>query len=169
MLMPAVKALARQFELAPQLQPTNAKAQLRRRGLKVGNLNLLVPHDSGGELLEDVRLHALPRTAHWCRGLINLRGHLIPAFDLHECFGIKPLQAGQQWWLALGRGDDAIAFAIDALPVMLQAAESSTVQAAVVPEPLRAYLGQAYRIDGELWLEFEHQQYFRSIAQQVAA
>jgi chemotaxis signal transduction protein len=169
MLMPAVKALARQFELAPQAQPAVAKSETRRRGLTIGNLKLLVSHDSGGELIEEVRLHALPRTARWCRGLINLRGHLIPAFDLHECFGLKPTAACPQWWLALGRGDEAVAFSIDALPVMLQAVEVSTVQAAVVPEPLRPYLGKGYRIDGELWLEFLHQSYFRAIAQQVAA
>lgn len=169
MLLPAVKALARKFELAQETQPTVAKAELRRRGLKIGNLNLLVPHDSGGELIEDVRLHALPRTARWCCGLINLRGHLIPAFDLHECFGLKSARAIRQWWLVLGHGDDAVAFPIDALPLMLQSVESPTVQAAVVPEALRAYIGKAYRIDGELWLEFLHQQYFTSIAQQVAA
>ena len=169
MLMSAVKALARRFELPAQAESAVERREVRRRGLRVGNLNLLVPHDSGGELMEESQIHPLPRTASWCRGLINLRGQLVPAFDLHEYLGLRRLRASREWWLVLGRGDTAIAFALDALPVMLQATTPAVIQPAVVPDSLRAFIDSGFRIDGELWLEFAYRDFFTTLAQRVAA
>lgn len=164
MLMQAVVALARKFELADQPAPAKARTERRFRGLRVGNLGLLVAHDCGGEIIEEARVFPLPRTAAWCRGLINLRGNLIPAFDLHESLGLARLRAAKQWWLALGARENALAFPVDALPVSLVANEATTVQAAVIPEQLRAHTGAGYRIDGELWLEFRYQDFFRALS-----
>jgi chemotaxis signal transduction protein len=168
-LMKAVAALSRTFKL-PQTDTRSGRTQdLRWRGLRIGNLALLVPHDSGGELLEEVRLCALPHTQRWCRGLINLRGRLIPVFDLHEYFGLTRQRAQKQWWLVLGGGDDALAFPIDALPQTLTSTATAQVQPAALPDALRAFVSIAYRIDGALWLKFDHREFFRSLTPQAAA
>jgi len=168
-LMKAVAALSRSFELPRITAVAKTIADTRWRGLRIGNLALLVPHDSGGELLEDIRICTLPHTRRWCRGLINLRGRLIPAFDLHEYFGITRQRAPKQWWLVLGNGDDALAFPIDALPLTLTASVTSQVQPAALPESLRAFVATAYRIDGALWLQFDHREFFRALTPQAAA
>ena len=77
------------------------------------------------------------------------------------------LRAARQWWLVLGARDDALAFPVDALPVSLLANETTTVQATVIPEPLRAHTGSGYRIDGELWLEFRYRDFFRALSSVV--
>ncbi|HEU4602923.1 MAG TPA: chemotaxis protein CheW [Steroidobacteraceae bacterium] len=160
----AIVALARTFDLPEQdAQPTHVRQQ-RWRGLRIGNLGLLVDHSCGGEIIEDAKVFALPRAAKWCRGLINLRGHLIPAIDLHELIGLTHLRAARQWWLALGRSEDALAFPIDALPVALEAQEAAQVHATLIPEALRAFTGNGHRIGGELWLEFRHGEFFKSLA-----
>lgn len=169
MSMPAVAALSRSFELANDSSMTAKKIETRRRGLRIGNLNLLVPHDSGGELIEDVRLFPLPRTAPWCRGLVNLRGQLVPAFDLHESLDLTRLRPARQWWLVLGRGEDAVAFAIDALPRLLSASTSAVVQSAVLPNALRPFIGGGFRIEDELWLEFDYRAYFGALTPRAAA
>jgi chemotaxis signal transduction protein len=172
-LLPAVQALTRQF--ASNALPGTEKRNIeqRWRALEVGNLRLLVAHDCGGELLEQPNVFPLPRTVSWCRGLINLRGHLIPAFDLHACLGLTPpnasLRGPRQWWLVLGQGKNALAFLVDALPRSLSIAASSSVTMAVMPERLRAHLGAAYRVDGELWLEFRYQDFFTALTPAMAA
>jgi chemotaxis signal transduction protein len=163
-LQKAVVALARTFILPAESNKAIAKRQQRWRGLRIGNLGLLVEHDSGGEIIEDAKVFALPRAGAWCRGLINLRGHLIPAIDLHELIGLTHQRASQQWWLALGRGEEALAFPIDALPNSLTAQEPTEVHSTLVPEALRAYSGSGYRIDGLLWLEFRHRDFFKTLA-----
>jgi twitching motility protein PilI len=164
MLMKAITALTRTFELPEQTAPRSARAEQRFRGLRIGNLRLLVAHDCGGEIIEDARIFPLPRAAAWCRGLVNLRGNLIPAFDLHESLGLTRLRAARQWWLALGTRDDALAFPVDALPLALLANEPAVVQSSVIPEQLRAHVGAGFRIDGELWLEFRHRDFFRALS-----
>jgi twitching motility protein PilI len=171
MLMKAIAALTRTFELPEPAAPRRARVEQRYRGLRIGNLSLLVAHDCGGEIIEDARIFPLPRAAifplpraaAWCRGLINLRGNLIPAFDLHESLGLTRLRAARQWWLALGTRDDALAFPVDALPVALLAKEPAVVQSSVIPDQLRAYVSVGFRIDGELWLEFRHRDFFRAL------
>jgi chemotaxis signal transduction protein len=160
----AVVALARTFDLPDEAARPTQRREHRWRGLRIGNLGLLVEHDCGGEIIEEAKVFALPRAAAWCRGLINLRGHLIPAIDLHELIGLTHLRAPKQWWLALGRGEDALAFPIDALPSSLLAHESAHVHLTLIPETLRAFTGAGYRIDGELWLEFRHRDFFKTLA-----
>jgi chemotaxis signal transduction protein len=160
----AIVALARTFDLPDEASQPAQRREQRWRGLRIGNLGLLVEHDCGGEIIEDTKVFALPRAAAWCRGLINLRGHLIPAIDLHELIGLTHLRAARQWWLALGRGEDALAFPIDALPSSLLAQESAHVHLTLIPETLRAFTGAGYRIGGELWLEFRHRDFFKTLA-----
>jgi chemotaxis signal transduction protein len=160
----AVVALARTFDLPDDTAKPAQRREQRWRGLRIGNLGLLVEHDCGGEIIEEAKVFALPRAAAWCRGLINLRGHLIPAIDLHELIGLTHLRAPRQWWLALGRGEDALAFPIDALPGSLLAHESAYVHLTLIPEKLRPFAGAGYRIDGELWLEFRHRDFFKTLA-----
>jgi len=163
MLLKATIALERRFELPDEASPAQDPEGRRYCGLRVGNLGLLVAHDVGGEIIEDARVFPLPRAASWCRGLINLRGNLIPAFDLHESLGLTHLKASRQWCLALGAGQAMLAFPVDALPVALRAEEGSMVRTHVTLDPLRAHAGATYRINGDLWLEFKHLEFFRAL------
>jgi chemotaxis signal transduction protein len=163
MLMSASVALERRFELPDAATPAKDSGERRFLGLRIGNLGLLVPHDLGGEIIEDARIFQLPRAPDWCRGLINLRGHLIPAFDLHESLGLTRFRASRQWWLALGTGPDTLAFPIDALPVSLITNAAAVVRTQVSHAPLRAHAGETFRINGDLWLEFQHRPFLRSL------
>ena len=167
--MKAVIALSRVFTLPQTKDAPQKVANERWRGLRIGNLALLVPHDCGGEVLDDARFASLPHTANWCRGLINLRGRIVPAFDLHEFFGLTHLREKKQRWLVLGGGEEAVAFPIDALPQTLTSASTAQVQPAALPNALRAFISVGYRIEDELWLKFDHRAFFRAITPQVAA
>jgi hypothetical protein len=83
-------------------------------------------------------------------------------FDLHDRLRLAHLRAAKQWWLVLGRGVDAVAFAIDALPKVVVVDDAAKIQTIAVPTELRSFAGQAYRSGGELWLEFKHREFFRS-------
>jgi chemotaxis signal transduction protein len=167
MLMRASLALERRFELPDAAVPAKDNGERRFLGLRIGNLGLLVAHDLGGEIIEDARIFPLPRAPSWCRGLINLRGHLIPAFDLHESLGLTHFRAARQWWLALGAGPNTLAFPIDALPATLVANSMSIVRTQVPHAPLRPHAGETFRINGDLWLEFKHREFFRSLCAPV--
>src|SRR5262245_40058663 len=119
--MKAVEALQRVLVLPAAAAPSALQEpELKRRGLRLGNLGLLVEHDRAGEILEHAAPQPLPRTAAWCCGLIGLRGRLLPAFDLHRYFGLSRSSDAQQWWLALDAGENSVAFVVDALPQVLR-------------------------------------------------
>ena len=56
-------------------------------GFRVGSLGLLVPVDIYCEVIEQVQVNPLPNTRIWFGGLLNLRGNLVPAIDLHRLLG----------------------------------------------------------------------------------
>jgi twitching motility protein PilI len=162
-LMKAIDALNRQFELPVASVPAS-QPERRWRGLRVGNVGLLVPHDSGGELLEDAHVYPLPRAPAWCRGLINLRGQQIPVFDLHEYFNLSSYRAPKQWCLIIGRGADSVCFYIDALPRSVVVTDAARLQSAIIPVELRPFVNHVYRIADEFWLEFKDRDFFASLA-----
>ena len=48
------------------------------------------------ELIGLMAITRVPRTAHFIRGVINLRGRVIPVVDLRMKFGMSPLEATDQ-------------------------------------------------------------------------
>jgi twitching motility protein PilI len=162
-MLKATEALSRHFEVAATSNRAQAIAR-RKRGLQIGTLRLLVPHDCGGEIIDNPRVCHLPLMPAWCSGLINLRGRLLPVFDLHTCLKVAPITP-RSWVLALGNGDDTAAFSIDALPQSLQVDTETSLAPSALPDTLQPFVEAAFRIDGELWLDFQHLRFFRSLSQ----
>ena len=167
--MKAVQALDRRFDVPAVVTALPQVRERRMRGVRVGTLCLLVAHDCGGEILDAPRVRRLPLMPSWCSGLINVRGQLIPAFDLHACLDMAQQRATRQWWLVLGGGESAVAFPIDALPQSLLLSQATSIQTLALPERLQPHVVNGFRIDGELWFEFRHLEFFKSLRYQNAA
>lgn len=168
-LLESAEALSRRLSLADAdvARPAHENEADRRRGLVIGTLGLLVAVDVKGEVLDDAELHPLPRTRSWCRGLVNVRGRLLPAFDLHEYLSVSA--AERRWWLVLRTDVHELAVAVDALPPSVNVASGSRVDPdPALPEKLREHVDAAYRIDDRLWLEFRHGDLFSRLAADVA-
>ncbi|MDL5032268.1 chemotaxis protein CheW [Pelomonas sp. APW6] len=58
--------------------------------------SLLVPIDAVREILEVGRLTPLPQTPGFVRGVMNLRGSVIPVIDLSARFGHGPIEVGRR-------------------------------------------------------------------------
>lgn len=79
---------------APGAQPVEATQPLLR--MAVGTEALAVPIDDVREILEVGRLTALPRTPDFVRGVMNLRGAVVPVIDLAARVGQPPTVLGRR-------------------------------------------------------------------------
>ncbi len=93
---------------------------LERMGFGVGDLSLLLPPNSGREVIPAPPASRLPNTVAWLLGLANVRGNLIPVVDTAVALGAtRELGKPPPYALVFGHADTAIALLIDGLPRLL--------------------------------------------------
>ena len=76
-------------------QPSNASARQVLR-LAAGAQSLLVPIESVREILEVGRLTQVPHAPTLLRGVMNLRGAVVPVVDLAARCGLPPCRIGRR-------------------------------------------------------------------------
>lgn len=85
--------------------------------LSVANLEFLVPIVDIVEILEKKSLTAIPGSAPWVKGVLNLRGRLLPVYGATEFFrgAAKPGAAAALEILVVDRGALFCGIAVDAI------------------------------------------------------
>ncbi len=78
---------------AAGLQASPPSSLLR---MAVGGVAMAVPIDDVREILEVGRLTALPRTPEFVRGVMNLRGAVVPVIDLAARVGMAAISIGRR-------------------------------------------------------------------------
>ena len=147
--------------------PSAADVQLRY-GFRIGGIGLLIQPHTHSEALERVHVYPIPNTTEWLKGLINLRGNLVPLFDIKPLLEMEEKEYAKPMILILDEGDRAVGIKIDGLP---QAPDLSRSLQRLPPLPLvlRDFATAAYVKDGLIWLEFDHRGFFEALAMQLAA
>ena len=138
-----------------------------RYGFRVGGVGLLIGQDTVSEVMEQTSIYPLPNTPSWFPGLVNLRGNLVPVFDMQQFLELgDSIASKKHWLLILDRGDQAVGVLIGELPQM---AVTRHVLARLPPLPstLRPHIAQAYVQDDIVWLEFNHQSFFQALGRWV--
>jgi len=143
-----------------------------RYGFRIGSLGLLIEPGQASEIVQRPVIYPLPNTASWLKGLVNLRGNLVPVLDLHLLLDI-PEQADaraaeRSLLLVLGKGEDALALGIDGLPQSVDLS-APLPQAPPLPNLLREHQRGAYVDDDCVWLEVDVQAMVRTLSGHMAA
>jgi len=168
LLSPTV-ALTRYFVTPDQEHNLSGSAGVQRYGFRIGACRLVHDLSLEVELIELPRCYDLPNSSAWFSGLVNLRGNLIPVFDLKSLLGISGPTGYRQMLLVIGSGEKVAALVIDGTPDHITIDAGSRVdQPDYVPEILRDYLQGAYEYAGEIWYQADYEGLFQSLAQRTA-
>lgn len=150
-----------------QAGETRAVAPIRF-GARVGDIGLLIPLGMLSELVEDAEIYPLPTTPLWFQGLINLRGSLVPVFDLKALFENVGQKAERTNLLVLNSREEAVGILINGLPMTLDVAQTLE-QLPVLPPVLREYSQAVYVLGEEVWVEFDFDGLFRAAGSHTVA
>ncbi len=147
-----------------------AHAGLRERvryGFRIGTLGLLISPDSESEVLSMPQVTFLPRAPAGFLGLINLRGNLVPIYDLRVLLHLPPVQPGATARaLVFDEGEKAVGVAIDGYPVALDGLRPLS-GAPVAPDLLRDHVKGGYVQDDNIWLEFDQGSFFDRVSRGI--
>lgn len=111
----------------------------------------------------------IPNSVAWLRGMINLRGALVPVFDLALVLGVSGQAFREQpAVLVFDKGAQAVGVITDGYPVQLPGL-SRMAHLPELPTALKGHVAAGYAHDGDLWLEFDHEEFFLSLIREYAA
>jgi twitching motility protein PilI len=137
-------------------------------GLMVQSIGLLLSEGVIGEVVQNLAICPFPNSAAWFTGVINMRGNLVPVYDLTLLLGLGEKSNKAQMILVLGRGEDAVGVLIESLP---QRVDTSLPieQRPALPDQLSGHTGQTFLYEDTLWFEFDHRSFFKQLAGKEAA
>jgi twitching motility protein PilI len=183
--------MAAEFEAAPPenpdwLAPTEALTRFRLPkagagiaapatqeasifGFRVGSLGFLVAAGTYCEVIGQMQVNSIPNTKPWFSGLLNLRGNLVPAFDLRELLGQEAADNKKRSLFAIDRGEKTVALWIDGLPEVLGAFSQPLEQLPPLPAVLRTCVSGGYLHRGQIWLSVQFDELFKTLGRQIAA
>ncbi|NJN45178.1 MAG: chemotaxis protein CheW [Candidatus Competibacteraceae bacterium] len=144
------------------------RRQRARYGFQVGDIGLLINQDTTSEIIEEVPIYPIPHMPRWLPGLINLRGNLLPVFNLKQFFGLGQDSLEKQWLLILGAGEQAVCLFADGLPRVV-ATTHPLERVPPLPVALRPHVSKTYAYEGIVWSEFDHERFFSSVTAQIAS
>ena len=139
-----------------------------RYGVRVGGIGLLIGQNTVSEVLEQTLVYPLPNTPSWMLGLVNLRGNLVPVFDLKLCLGLEGTTQERQYLLVLDEGNNAVGFFIEKLPLPVSEGRK-LVRPPPLPMALQGHGVEAYSLHNDIWVEFNHREFFQSLTMQTTA
>jgi twitching motility protein PilI len=139
-----------------------------RYGYRVGDIGLLVGERADCEVIPAPRIVRIPTTPRWLLGVANLRGGLVPLFDLRTLFELPAGDAGDDCFgLIFDRGEHAVGVLVTQNPVSLTRLEPLS-QPPPLPAVIRDFVANALHQGEAIWLEFDHRRFFESIAQRMS-
>lgn len=128
---------------------------------KVDNLGVLLDARTVSELLTNLSVCRLPNTNNVLHGMGNLRGNIIPVFDLRTLFGMP--ECDYKYFLVIGEGADAVAVLLDEVPLQIDINEQNKMNALPpMPAAIRAHVKSAFHSNG-LWVECDLLSFFESL------
>ena len=134
-----------------------------RYGFRVGELGLLIDPDAGSEVLAMPAVATMPGTPPGFLGLINLRGNLVPLYELRDLLGIGARQADAgAMVLVFGQGERAVGVVSEGYPSALFTLLPLS-NLPPLPAALRSHVSAGYVQDGTVWLEFDHGTFFEEV------
>lgn len=153
--------------LSTQTTAAPAERQNVRYGFRVGGICLLIRENTTSEVIEQPPVYRLPNTPAWLLGLVNLRGNLVPVFDIKKLFDLESDTREKNRLLVLDQADKAVGMMIDSLPQPASLNQPLSLLPPLPPE-LQPHVDKAYAQEGLIWLEFDHHAFFQSLSEKIS-
>lgn len=146
----------------------SVEKEFGRYGFRVGSLGLLIQPGKGSEVLQMPEIWTLPGSPPWLLGLINLRGNLVPIYELRDVLGmgsrspeIKPMV------LVFDQGERAVGVVIEDFPKPLSEL-NLLPNLPQLPTALNGHIVKGYVKDEMIWLEFDDASFFEGLVREEA-
>ena len=137
-----------------------------RYGFRLGNINFLLNEAAMSEIVTKPLIYPIPNTPSWIQGLINLRGILVPVFNIKKCIKQENKDDNKNHLLVIDKGERAFATFIDSLPDSINVDEVELIDTSIpdeLPDMLKTHVTTALKINNEVWLELDYDAFIKEL------
>jgi chemotaxis signal transduction protein len=132
-----------------------------RYGFRIGELKLLLrPHEKV-EVIEAVMACPIPNTPAWFAGMVNLRGNLLPVFDIKQLLNMQNLEP-PKWIMVFGQGNHAAGIFADNLPSGVIPDSTAEIKPDL-PEILQDCVENTLMQGDSMWIEVAFEKMFEDL------
>lgn len=132
-------------------------------GIRIGSMGILIATNRFCEVLDKIQVNALPNVHPWVSGILNLRGNLVPVFDLRLVLE----EAGdnkKRRLFAVDRGEKAVALWIDNFPeIKNRLVMQPMKKQPKLPDIMQRFVIGSYEHEGQVWLDIKFEDLFRTL------
>jgi len=133
-------------------------------GIRIGSVGFLVPTTIYCEVLDKIQVNTLPNVHPWISGLLNLRGNLVPVFDLRIVLEEETASHLKRRLFSIDRGDKTVALCIDDFPeVKDRTLLQPLKELPPLPQILQHFVTDGYEQDGQVWLNVKFEDLFKAL------
>jgi chemotaxis signal transduction protein len=143
-----------------------AMEQPTRFGFFLGQMRLLITPGTHSEVAIQTTICSIPNVPSWFLGVMNLRGNVLPVFDMHQLLQMDNRRRELPTILLLDQGSDMVALPIDGFPQSV-VLDHKLRNLPPLPEVLEAHVSAAYAKESTIWLDFDHQSFFTQLGKHV--
>lgn len=161
-LLAPTAALNQRFQL-PETKVDLAAASLQKKfprfSFSIGDINFAIHTRNACEVSEPPPIFALPNTQHWLCGIANIRGYIVPVFDLATYLGLQNDAKNKIAKLLItGEKENAAAIRIEGLPAhQIFTATDQQHQIPPIPARLRTYVYGVFSRKHMLWFDIDYE------------
>ncbi|MBI3776049.1 MAG: chemotaxis protein CheW [Gammaproteobacteria bacterium] len=135
-----------------------------RSGYRMAGYCFLAGADVQSEVVISPAIFPVPKAPEWLVGLANVRGNIVPVFDLWKFLRTQTPQREMLTVLVLDLGETAAGLVIDNLPTPVPL--DSQAVATQPPAPaLQPFLGLGLHAFDCEWWEFDHQKFLACLSE----
>lgn len=144
-----------------------ADKEIQRRvrcyGFSIDNLNFLAPEGLYCELLTGNAISALPNSPNHFLGLTNVRGNLVPVYQLEPLLELTLLKSF--YTLIFGHPANAAGLVIRKKPQPVDVTDlEGKVTSAALPDVLDKVITRSYQINEQEWHVINHVALFKQLS-----
>ena len=141
------------------LYPEDSRSEIHY-GFRLGELNILLRSMEKVEVIESTQACPVPNTPGWFSGMINLRGELIPVFDLDFLLTKNP--AMTKWIMVFRHDNHSAGIYINTLPAGITP-EPVSENRPELPDIFDGCVENIFSQEGSIWLETDFDKLFRKL------
>lgn len=133
----------------------NNLSETRFHEFSVGNLNILISDLHSPEILEDNAVYPMFLTPDWVIGTCNVRGRIIPIFNLEKIIYPDSSLAKPKEYktLILTEGNNDIGLSIYKLPVMVHLEKEDCISHySKFPDLIKPFIKDIYKRKHKIWI-----------------
>lgn len=135
-----------------QLQSDESyQEQKFRYGFRISELGFLIPEGAHGALIENANIFPIPNTIFWLKGLVNVRGNMVPVFDLGRMLDADIVPSNKSI-MVIDIEKRSIAFIIDSGQSLNESTLSLTKT--TIPKQFDEFTEKVYLAQQIPWIEF---------------